>query len=545
MIRTTLALLVLLAFGCTDQPTGVHKTGLELPAAAVLSGGFGADFDIEFEFGPTDSGDWADTAAAKPFLDSIKTIYLGPPPVDSVALDQLFRKWFTSVVMINTAAAVSDMQLYSAVSDFWLWQLFARAIYGSDYDAAFPTQLAVYDRIAAAKLQQAIDGNLATCRNVRSINALANVIFWFEEAKDLALVGEPAFRYDEPKLKQDILNGCAQVVLTDVNLPAPLDVGTVYAMGLTFALNLGSPSDTTPAEFYVEVASSQATVEQPGYTNANGEINRQVRPNVTGLIQFDTKACLRLHARPQPTPYVCATNIFTRQAVTPPTPPPPAPPPPPPPPAPTCSGTFTPSSGPGGLVQIYNVATLNAVANYLVIDGQLDVANNDSLVTVTFPCLQRVTGRLGISANRQMLQIDFPQLAEVGTFLIVSSNPRLTMASFPALGLVGSIGLNGVPGGALAVGNNPALTSIAIGPATIFRAPGTVYGGLQVLQPLGLTSISGLSTAISVDTLFFNLPAAGQPGLTKAEFQAYKAAAPNVKAVCELPFGPGGARVCL
>lgn len=544
MTRTTLALFALLALACTEQPTGVTRPGLELPAAAVSSAGFGLDVDLEFEFGPPDNGDWADTAAAKPFLDSIKTIYLGPPPVDSAALDQLFRKWFTSVVMINTAAAVNDVQLYRAVSDFWFWQVFAEAIYGADYEAAFPTQLAVYDRMAAPRLQQAIDGNLATCRNGKSINALANVIFWFNEADNLALLSEPAFQYDEPKLKQAIGNGCAQVVLTDVDLPDPLEVGTSYTMGLTFALKLGSPPDTTPAEFYVEVVSNQATVEQPGYTNANGEIDRQVRPIAAGPVQFDAEACLLLHARSQPTPYVCAANVFARQAMTPPTPPPPAPPPPPPP-APTCSGTLTPPNGPGGYVQVYNAATFNAVANYLSIDGRLDVASNDSLVNVTFPCLQRLTGGLYVTNNRQMLQVSFPQLAEVGTFVIVASNPILTTASFPALQQVGSIGLNGVPGGSLAVAQNPALGSLDIGAVSIYRVPGSSGGGMALAQPLALTSLSGLSTAISVDTLFFNLPAAGQPGLTKADFQAYKAAAPNVKAVCELPFGGGGARVCL
>jgi hypothetical protein len=157
-----------------------------------------------------------------------------------------------------------------------------------------------------------------------------------------------------------------------------------------------------------------------------------------------------------------------------------------------------------------------------------------------------VTGVLGITNNRALTQIAFPQLVEVGRSINLASNPILAAASFPLLNQVGQVGTTpGTLPGAFAINNNPLLTTLDVAAVTIHRNVPSTLGGLQLMQPLGLATLNGLSTAISVDTLFFNLPAAGQPGLTKAQFQAYKASAPSVLQVCELPFGAGGARVCL
>lgn len=184
--------------------------------------------------------------------------------------------------------------------------------------------------------------------------------------------------------------------------------------------------------------------------------------------------------------------------------------------------------------------------DFEVIEGNLAVAANDSLVSVSFPCLRTVTGVVGITNNRAMLQIAFPQLVQVGGSIILGLNPILTSAAFPSLQTIGMVGITpGTQPGAFAINNNPALTTLDIPAVAIFRNVASQLGGLQLMQPLGLTTLSGVSTGISVDTLFFTLPAAGQPGLTRAQFQTYKNNAPAVHAVCELPSGASGARDCL
>ena len=97
----------------------------------------------------------------------------------------------------------------------------------------------------------------------------------------------------------------------------------------------------------------------------------------------------------------------------------------------------------------------------------------------------------------------------------------------------------------MGVGNNPALSSLTLGPVRIRRnAPGAL-GGLQIMPPLALPDWSGISTGVSVDTVFFTLPAAGLPGFTLADVQAWKQAAPGAQAGGEWPNGAGGIRKCL
>lgn len=531
-------LLLLLAVAACDL---ADSTQPRLENSSAVSPGvraYGTTVDVEWVGGPPEDGLLADTAAIRPFKVAIADIAFVPNP-DTAAITREFRKWFNQLVLPRLAVAQDDFILFLALSEFYTWQVHAEAIY-ANVDASFRAELTRFDNMLATKLRPAIDANLAVCRSQRSIEALANVLLWFRQADDLGLLNEPTVNYSEAALRSDIRSGCAEVVLTQASLQPLMDVGSFYPLRLSFELQLGTPGVLTDQKFEVDAASGEANVEQGGFTDDQGTIDLTVRPNVPGTIEIPSQACLVLPGRTTSTPHVCGVATIVRQAQVPPVTPPQ---PPPPPPSPTtCGGTFTPAV-PGGVVQVFNNTSLNAVASFTVIDGSLHVANNDSLINVNFPCLQKVTGGVSVGANRHMLEISFPQLREVGLSLSMNVNPLLTSASFPLLQVIGN-NLSR-PGGALGISNNPALSNLVIGPVTITRSAGSILGGMQIMQPLSLTNLSGISTAIAVDTLFFTLPPAGQPGLTKTDFQNYKATAPLVRAVCELPFGVSGARVCL
>ena len=451
---------------------------------------------------------------------------------DAAALERIFKRWLSTIVSVTVNPASWDLDLYSALRYYQAWLSLAQ-LHVPNYDTVFQPEIDAFKQAIAGKLMLAIDGNLNMCRTSQDLAALANVIFWFGQAEQLGLPGASYWSLTGGGLQQRIGQSCVEVVVLSIQFPNPVAAGQSFTLRTTSAVRFVGQTTTQTAAFHMTVVLNPAGVLLPdGFTDAAGLYEIPASFPSAGQHRVFALACLVLPDRTSATEYVCGDRTETADVVN---------PPPPPPPPSNCSGTLTSST-----VQVATVAALNAVSTYDVIDGNLFVQANDSLVNVSFPCLRTVTGVLGISNNRQMTQIAFPLLSDVGRTITLVTNPILTAASFPNLQRVGAVGsVVGTLPGAFAVNNNPALTTLDIGAVTIFRNAPSQLGGLQLMQPLGLSTLSGLSTAISVDTLFFTLPAAGQPGLTKAQFQTYKSNAPAVLAVCELPAGAGGIRVCL
>ena len=513
---------VALAFAvaaCSElQPTAPEST---LTAQFSAPSGFGTTIDIEEVNGvpSINSTSGFDTG----FRHAI-TAQWG----DSAAMDRIFRRWLTTLVSARLSTASTDNELFVALSDFDSWLLSVEAIF-FEAQTMFAAELDAFDQVAASKLMQAIDGNLTVCRTEQSFGALANVIMWYDHAEVLALPGSPHWTLDNDAIRDVIRDFCLTVEVQSILFPNPVEAGEQFTLHTNTAVRFADQSATVPAAFQMDIAYSPGDFIT-SFTDELGHFDTPLSFPTAGTAKVIAIACLVLPGRTEATFYACGDRTEFGNVLDPPPPPPPS----------NCSGTLS------GSVAVGTAGAVNALANYEVIDGNLFIANNDSLVNITFPCLRTVTGGLNISNNRAMTGIAFPELLEVGRILSVITNPILTAASFPALQQVGYIGsIPGIPGGALAINNNPALTSIDIGAVTIHRQVPSQLGGLQIMLPHSLTALNGLSSAIAVDTLFFTLPPAGQPGLTRAQFQAYKASAPGVQQVCELPFGAGGARVCL
>lgn len=481
--------------------------------------GFGTIIDIEALLGLPDVLQSFDSAQSAPYRAQLVPILFGPPPVDTAAAEQAFADWFRNVVLPRAAAASDDPDLFEAVSVYLTWYVVSQ--FFADHDLRFGTQQLSFIATIAPKLRAAILGNIATCRASASIGALANAVFWMDQATVVNAYGTQGFNYDSLQMTTDMLqNDCAAIVLEQVNLPNILDVGTQYTMGLDFAVDLGAAKVRTNLPFKVVLAPLSTTnvnIQLPdGFTDSAGFFPREVTATAAGAVDIIAVACPVLPGRTVHTELACDSELIQRQATDPQQPPPPT----------SCADTLAP---PNGLTQIFSVASFNAAAKFRVIVGNVSVHTIDSLPNVDFPCLEIVTGGFGIT-NPKMQSISFPRLAEVGFTLNLVQNAVLTTASFPALS---SVGARSQFGGGLGIADNPALSSLTIGAVTIHTVGPVQGGGLQLFQPLALQDLSGLSTAISVDTLFYTLPAAGQPGLTESHFQAYKLSAPGVKAVCQ------------
>ena len=526
MKRSSVAVALAFAIaGCTELPPTEPDSAVA-PAQFSAPTGFGTTTDIQDLLGApsllTASGfDTGFRNAAAAQLDNPD------------ALQRILGRWLTTLVNARLRPASTDNELFQALSDFDSWLLSAEAVI-ADAQTVFQAEIDAFDQVAATKLAQAIDGNLTVCRTNQSFGALANVIFWFNQAEVLALPGGPYWTLTFDDIIAIIRSYCAAVEVTSINFPNPVEAAQSFTLHTNAAVRFAGQTATVPAAFQMDIGYNPPGAFITSFTDAAGHYETLLAFPQPGTVTVTAFACLVLPGRLDATAYACGNRTVTGTVLAPP------PPPPPPPPPSNCSGTL---QGPATVV---NVASLNAVASYTVIDGNLSVIANDSLVNVTFPCLRTVTGVLGISNNRAMTHIAFPELVEVGRVLSLILNPLVTTAQFPALQQVGGVGSTpGTLPGALAVNSNPRLSTLDIGAVTIHRNAPSQLGGLQIMLPHSLTALNGLSTGIAVDTLFFTVPAAGQPGLTRAHFQAYKASAPGVQQVCELPSGPGGARVCL
>ncbi|HET9276387.1 MAG TPA: Ig-like domain-containing protein [Gemmatimonadales bacterium] len=261
------------------------------------------------------------------FRKQVLAVGFGPPPVNLAAVQQVFSTMLNALSLQIAATVSDDAALLRTISDFWYWFNGATGWF-PDPEATFPSEIAAFDRAISGKIAAAIDGNLTVCRTQQSFGALANVLFWFEQADDLGLIGGPDFLISRDDLKAYIAQFCATVGAESILLPDPIDLGQPVELRTVFAVRFAGQSATTPAAFEMQVAYGPPVQAVAGFSDGAGLYTTQLTFTAPGPAQVHAFACLVLPGRTEATPDVCGNESVTRTVLDQPPPPPPPPPPP-------------------------------------------------------------------------------------------------------------------------------------------------------------------------------------------------------------------------
>ncbi|MBE7418844.1 MAG: hypothetical protein HS128_14090 [Ideonella sp.] len=240
------------------------------------------------------------------------------PQRDARAELNLFVSWFQAALLPQIPRAANDAELHRAVSDLFLWEDTLSSMGTCEVLSGSPTCAQAIDplRQAAAdalapQLRSAIAGNNAVCAAQRSLGALMNVLFWQLIAETRG-VASAANQLD---LDSVLAGLCAKPVLESFALDDPLSAGFPYSLDLNPALQFGLDPVAQQMPFRVELAASNATLQNPsGFTSAQGHYTTVITASGNGPLEVTGKACLVAPDSTQVTP-VCSNVAIQRRAL--------------------------------------------------------------------------------------------------------------------------------------------------------------------------------------------------------------------------------------
>ena len=320
---------LLMASACTSEDLAGPVRPRLSPAIGMVdvmpavTAGFGVDLDLEIVLGGPGPA-YITPALSDPYKTQLLSV---PAPVP------ILRNWFDNVVQPALGAAVDDLTLLAALSEFWEWyETGQNVVINGPFEKVLGVKLEPFYEGAALKLRLAIQGNLTLCREQQSFTALANVIYWHERAEEL-VVDTPLYGLDFESVTSDLQNLCAQVVLESAVLPDLLEVGTQYTLSEVFAIRFHGQEATVPAPFQVTLLAEGLLLGNPpnsvleGSTTASGGFEASVVAPAEGTARIMSHPFLILPGRTLPTPYVGGVFELIRNVIEPTDPPPPPPPP--------------------------------------------------------------------------------------------------------------------------------------------------------------------------------------------------------------------------
>ncbi|MDX9975641.1 MAG: hypothetical protein RBU21_21840, partial [FCB group bacterium] len=156
----------------------------------------------------------------------------------------LLEEWFTEIILPQIQNASTDAELRNAVSDYLLWlkefpSAFSWAVV-PETSPAFADERQLAAAAAAPQLRAAIAANNDLGAANESLSALANVLFWQTQASIFGVDTVPE-SLDRARILADL---CAHVVVEEVSLPDPMQVGFPHSLDLRFGLQFTGHPDS-------------------------------------------------------------------------------------------------------------------------------------------------------------------------------------------------------------------------------------------------------------------------------------------------------------
>ncbi len=294
------------------SPAADSGTVALLPIAHFSVGvaGFGTTADVR----AIAAAGAALTSSGKFYTDSL-IVLSGDSTTSQQAYTDVLRAWFTNVVLPLFQNATTDAQLVLALSELHWWGTDTPLAIGiaSPTPATYPNEFAQLEPIVAAKIGDAIDGNNTVCRDNQSFSALANVLFWADQATALG-VATPAFNLDWASIRAGL---CVDIVLVADTLPDPLVVGTPYSLVTVFGVQFlqnGTPQDAAFAMSLPTTSNVLDIANPSGNTNLQGLYTTVVTPLAAGDASIVPTACLIMPGTLTPTS-ICGSRELTRTSV--------------------------------------------------------------------------------------------------------------------------------------------------------------------------------------------------------------------------------------
>ncbi|KAB2871424.1 MAG: hypothetical protein IT503_20555 [Burkholderiaceae bacterium] len=240
------------------------------------------------------------------------------PTRDARAELAVFVAWFQTVLLPQIQGAATDAELHRAVSQQQHWSELISMTGTCDLLSGSPSCAEVLDplheaaRLALApQLRSAIFGNNEVCAAQQSLSALMNVLFWQGLATHFG-IDTAQHGLDLPTVLAGL---CARPVLESFALDEPLSAGFPYSLDLHLALRFGQNAQGQQVPFQVDLAASNATLQNPsGFTNAQGLYTTVITASGNGPLEVTGKACLVAPGTTQVTP-VCGNVAVQRRAL--------------------------------------------------------------------------------------------------------------------------------------------------------------------------------------------------------------------------------------
>ena len=211
----------------------------------------------------------------------------------------VFRDFFTQCALPDLENANNDADLRRAVFRYESWANFIsdvlRLTVIPGLAPEFSAERQQAGSVAAEKIRAAIAGNNAVAAAQFSFTAVANVLFWQEQAElfDIDLQAEQLSR------ETVLLSIPLDIQMDPVTLPATIQDGFPHSLDLQFSVVFHGDPIPNHAPFQVTLTATGATLQNPtGFTAADGAYTTVITATGAGDVGVSVQACLVLPVAP-------------------------------------------------------------------------------------------------------------------------------------------------------------------------------------------------------------------------------------------------------
>ena len=235
------------------------------------------------------------------FGDRMLALAADPSHTDA-AVVALMKEWFVKVILPELQKAQNDIELAAAVLEYDIWADGVIQALGlsnpPNISSIYATEVQQAAQAAAPQLRKAIEDNNLVAATQESFTAVANVLFWQQQAL-LFHMDEAAEHLDRATVLQSLP---LDIKMDPVTLPA-IQAGFPNSQDLKFSVQFHGAPAPTPAPFEVTLTATGATLQHPnGFTDAQGRYTTVITGNGSQTVSIGIDACLVLPVTPPPLP---------------------------------------------------------------------------------------------------------------------------------------------------------------------------------------------------------------------------------------------------